>query len=215
VLVRSTFIAGKVNITAASKGLKTGVISFSTIPFKEKDGLSKMMPADGLQVNVSKGPTPLTPSFTIIRKAQKIIKLNAGSNSNDAIKSTDDNELSVWQSDGTPNNNWIEYELENIATINQIELKLNNFRTKQYHLRITIDGNEAYNGLTEKTLGYYTIQCKPLAGSKVRIELLGNQKNQDVPLMNEVNGKKLDDGMETKAGVNMLGIIEAEIYSDL
>lgn len=142
--------------------------------------------------------------------------LFTGANSDSAFASFDDNELSDWANDGKLSTAWIEYELEKEATVNEICLKLNNFRTRIYPLRITVDEKEVFSDTTQRTLGYYTIICKPVKGKKVRIQLreLSTLTQNEAT---EVSGKKLDDGV-TRNPANekgTLSIIEAEIYESI
>jgi hypothetical protein len=111
---------------------------------------------------------------------------------------------------------WIEYELEREATVSEVTLKLNNFKSRVYPLLITVDGKEAFNGTTENSLGYYTIVCKPTKGTKVRIRLAGAasaEENKQV----EITGKKLDDGVarDDSKATGRLSIIEAEVYENV
>ena len=111
---------------------------------------------------------------------------------------------------------WIEYELEKASVVHEVTLKLNNFRSKIYYLKITVDGKEIFNGATEKSLGYCTIICTPAKGKKVRIQL----QQPSISIANngvEVNGKKLDDGVTRNDAdaKGTLSIIEAEIYESL
>ncbi len=107
----------------------------------------------------------------------------------------------------------IEYQLAKGATIGEVRLKLKNFRTRIYNLRITVDGKEFFKGNTTKNLGYFTATGTPQVGSKIKIELLGNTITQTDNQV-EVGGKKLDDGV-ARDDINAKGtlsIIEAEIY---
>ena len=212
VLVRSTTTPGKITVKAASKGLKDDAISFTSVPFNNLNGLSTMFMADALTGNFEKGPTPLTPSFIPSRQTLKVKNVKSGSNEKDAVKSIDENETTAWQSNGI--DNWIEYELEKPARVDELELKLNSFRTKEFHIKVTVDDKEVFNGLTKKTLGYYTVECKAVKGKKIKIELIGKPKDDAKQMMAEVGGKKLDDGVSAK-GVGVLGIIETEIYTKL
>ncbi len=115
--------------------------------------------------------TPLTPSYNITRTPVTIIRATAGANADTAYASYDDNELSDWVNDGKLSTAWIEYELAREATVSEVTLKLNNFRSRVYPLIITVDGKEAFNGTTKTSLGYYTIKCTPQRGKKVRIQL--------------------------------------------
>ncbi|HEY8895290.1 MAG TPA: beta-galactosidase, partial [Niastella sp.] len=124
------------------------------------------------------------------------------------------NEMSDWVNDGHLATAWIEYELERPATVSEITLKLNNFRSRAYPLIVTVDGKEVFVGTTHPTLGYYTIACKPQKGKKVRIQLAGTSKNEGGNEGVEVNGKKPDDGVarDDAKAKGTLSIIEAEIY---
>jgi hypothetical protein len=79
---------------------------------------------------------------------------------------------------------------------------------------ITVDGKEVFAGTTQTSLGYYTIRCKPHKGKKVRIQLATPSKAEGGPVMVEVSGKKLDDGVarDDSKAKGTLSIIEAEIY---
>lgn len=168
------------------------------------------------QRNLKRGATPATPSFVVSRKALTIVKAIAGSNSDSAYKSYDDNEQSDWVNDGNAATAWIEYDLEKEATISEVALKLNNFRTRFYPLKIYVDAVLVFNGTTTANLGYFTAACKPTKGKKVRIELAGNANiKQDNTV--EVNGKKLDDGVARNDAnaKGRLSIIEVEIYEKL
>ncbi len=215
-LIRSTTTPGTINITATADGLKPATITVATKPFAEKNGLSLVLPSAGLPVNLQRGPTPSTPSFTITRTPINIIKATAGAHADSAFASYDDNETTDWMNDGKLNTAWIEYELERAATVSEVTMKLNNFRTRSYPIRITVDGKEIFNGSTSKNLGYFTAVCKPTKGKKVRIELT-NETVSTSGTGVEVNGKKLDDGVvrDDSKAKGTLSIIELEIYEKL
>lgn len=215
-LIRSTTTPGTINITATADGLKPASLGMGTKPFAEKNGLSLILPSAGLPVNLQRGPTPPTPSFTITRNAINIIKATAGANADSAFASYDDNETTDWVNDGKLNTAWIEYDLERAATVSEVTMKLNNFRTRSYPIRITVDGKEVFNGSTSKNLGYFTAVCKPTKGKKVRIELT-NETVSAAGTGVEVNGKKLDDGVvrDDSKAKGTLSIIEIEIYEKL
>ncbi len=214
--VRTTTEAGKIVINAISDGLKDGNLVLTSLPFITTNGLSKTMPSDGLKSNVSKGATPIIPSFIVSRKALNISKVKAGANSDSAYKSFDDNESTDWVNDGNTATAWIEYELEKAGTISEVALKLNNFRTRFYPLKIYVDGKLVFNQTTTANLGYFTAIFKPTKGSKVKIELAGSS-NDKTDNNVEVNGKKLDDGVARNDAnaKGRLSIIEVEIYEKL
>jgi hypothetical protein len=215
-MIRSTTTPGKITIKATSDGLKNAMIVLNTKPFAVSNGLSTILPSDGLPSILDRGPTPSTPSYSMTRTPIKIISSTAGARSDSAFASYDDNERTEWVNDGNLSTAWIEYTLERPATVSEITMKLNNFRSRSYPLTITVDGKEVFKGNTETTLGYYTIKCTPATGKRVRIQLSGtstSKANNEV----EVNGKKLDDGVardDVKAK-GTLSIIEVEIYEGL
>ncbi len=216
VLIRSTTTAGKINLFAKADGLKPAAIVLETLPIQVQDGLSIQLPAEGLKSNLKRGETPAEQTYLVSRKAIKIVAATAGANSDKARFSYDDNELSDWVNDGNISTAWIKYELEKASTVTQVELKVNGFRTKTYPIRILVDGKEVFNGNTVPSLGYFTAICKPTKGKTVTVQLLNSGKAtaESEKIGVEVNGKKLDDGVEraetkSKGG---LSIIEAEVY---
>jgi hypothetical protein len=217
-LIRSTTQPGTITIKASSGGLKGAVLTLTSKLFSVKDGLSTVLPSMGLPSFLKRGPTPLTPSYSMIRTPVNIVSAAAGVRADSAFASYDDNERTEWVNDGRLSTAWIEYTLERPATISEITLKLNNFRSRVYPLIITIDGKEVFNGNTETTLGYYTIKCQPQTGSKVRIQLRdASLAGANDTMGVEVSGKKLDDGVARDDGKakETLSILEAEIYEAL
>src|SRR5690606_11117433 len=113
-----------------------------------------------------------------------------------AMMSFDDNELSDWFNDGNLSTAWINYTLDRSAPISEVTLKMNNFRTRSYPIRITIDGEEVYRDSTQRSLGYFTARFKPTSGKTIKLELLDSKAEaRDFFGMVEVTGKKLDDGV--------------------
>jgi beta-galactosidase len=217
VMIRSTTTSGIINLTAQSDGLKPANIRFISKPIIVKDGLAKLLPADGLSPIFQREATPKKPTYHPHRRSIEIINVSAGANDDQAKASIDDNELSDWTNDGRINTAWIEYTLATKSMVSAVSLKLNGFRTKKYPIRILLDGEEIFAGKTETSLGYFLAKCNPTAGSKVRIELarpVTEKEKQDFGV--EINGKKLDDGNgQINLGNGTLSIIETEIYEDL
>ena len=217
-LIRSTTKPGTISIRATSEGLKDAILTITTKPFVVENGLSNVLPSAGMPSYLKRGPTPLTASYTITRTPVAIVSAVSGSHSDSAFASCDDNETTEWVNDGKLSTAWIEYTLERPATVSEITLKLNNFRSRVYSLLITVDGKEVFNGSTQTTLGYYTINCKPQIGTKIRIQLKDASLAKDSDNMGvEVSGKKLDDGVK-RDDVNAKGtlsILEIEFYEAL
>jgi len=215
VLVRSTTTAGKINLSASSAGLKAADISFQTLPVSVNAGLSTEFPSTGLKSNLERGATPAGSSYTVSRKAVKVTGATAGANAGDAVLSYDDNELSDWHNDGKFSTAWIKYDLEKPATVSEVSLKLNGFRTKIYPIQILVDDKVVFSGKSVPGLGYFTVKCKPVKGKTLTIKLVEQEvKKDNVEIGTEVNGKKLDDGVtfQNSNAKGALSIIEAEIY---
>ena len=214
VLIRSSTKAGIIKLKAMAAGLKSSSLQWQSVPVAVTNGLSKQLPSYGLKGDLQRGPTPARPSFTILRTPVTIISSTAGSLADSAFASYDDNERTDWYNDGKLSSAWIEYELESAAMISEVNLKLNNFRSKTYPLRILVDGQEVYRGNSEKSLGYFLAVCKPVSGKRVRIELM-NAADVQLNTGTELSGKKLDDGVSRDDANNKgrLSIIEVEIYA--
>lgn len=213
-MIRSATTPGTITVKAKADGLKAASIQLTTRPVKTENGLNPILPAAGLPSVLTRGATPATPSYTVSREALSVKSATAGANAEKARQSYDDNELSDWVNDGKLATAWIEYELAEAATVDEITLKLNNFRSRTYPLVITVDGKEVFNDVTKPTLGYYTILCKPVKGKKIRIRLATNAATGFGSGEVEVGGKKLDDGVarDDAKAKGALSIIEAEFY---
>ena len=222
VLIRSTHKAGKIKLTASAylgdSIKKSTSIEFSSIPFKEQNGLSTYISADHQPVNLDRGETPATPSYTVKRYSVDIVAATAGCNEAEAVNSFDDNELSEWKNDGKLSTGWIKYELANDAIVNEIELKLTGWRMRSYPLQIYVDDTKVWEGNTEKSLGYISLPFPPTKGRFVTVKLIGASNDSDAfggivevaaPQAGELDLFKAKDGDKTR---NELRIVEAEVY---
>ena len=213
VFIRATRQPGLISVAAVAEGLKSQTIQFESKPVTVINGLAKNLPSDGLSGQLTRGTTPETPSYVISRIPVEVSAARAGANQQDAGKCYDDNEKSGWSNDGKIQTAWMEFTLGREAQLSAIDIKLNNFRTKQYPIAVKVDDTEVFRGLTERSLGYFSIEFPPTKGKKVMISLIGNAKTED-DIEGEVNGKKLGDGIKA-AGSELkgsLGIIEVEFY---
>lgn len=193
VLIRSTTKAGTIVLRASAKGLSAATLTFKAKRFNVDNGLALQMPDNGLTAPLDRGPTPPGPSYHISRTMLPWASINAGINAGLTLNTVDDNETTSWYSEDDLATAWIEYKLQYPSSIDEVVLKLNNFRTRSYPLRILVDGREAWRGTTEKSLGYVHLKFKPVTGQTVRIQLTA-PPNQQAVAGEEVNGKKLDDG---------------------
>ena len=211
VIIRSATHPGKITLKATAKGLDPATLTFEAKPFTVEQGLSLQMPDSGLTAPLDRGPTPAGPSYRTRRTPLSIASATAGANADLAPKTYDDNETTDWHNDGNLATAYIEYQLDKPADIDELVLKLNNFRTRSYPLRIFVDNHEVWQGVTEKSLGYIHLRFKPATGKTVRIQLTAPAKTQETQGA-EVNGKKLDDGPGEAGAPARLSIIETEIY---
>ena len=212
VLLRTTTKAGTIKLLASTEGLPAATISLKSKPVEVKHGLNPALPAEGVPVRLTRGPTPPTPSFTSTRTAVAIRSVSASSNANKAAASYDDNELSEWVSDKQQPGAWIEYELERPAALSEVSMKLLGWRRSQYPIRILVDGQEVFRGTTERSLGYYTVAFAPHTGQRVRIELTGAGQSNDAYTITELVAPKKPEAADSEVPKGTLGLVEVELY---
>ncbi|MBQ9672818.1 MAG: beta-galactosidase [Prevotella sp.] len=134
VMLRSLAKAGKITVTAQAKGLPKATIELQTQPVSVVGGLTAYKPSDGLMPRLNKGETPLTPSFIPTRREVAIIDAVAGTG--DPTLSFDTYENTIWESEGKLDKAWITYTLAEPTTIDEVCLKLKNFRSMSYPVDI-------------------------------------------------------------------------------
>ncbi|GAO29436.1 beta-galactosidase [Geofilum rubicundum JCM 15548] len=214
VLVRSTTEAGTIQLTAKARGLETAKLELTTLPFVTQNGLSTVLPADGLPSFIGKGPTPMTPSYRKTRIAVQPVAADAGINSEDVKQSFDDNEETSWTNDNHLDKGWVRYQLEREAELSQINIKLSGHRTRSYPIRVTVEGREVFKGSTPRNLGYVSIDFETIRGKEVMVQLIGATSYEDEYGIVEITGQKdeavLADQEENREG--SLNIVEIEFY---
>jgi hypothetical protein len=224
VIVRSATTAGPITLTASSAGLAAATVEIDSHPVEVIDGISTQMPADGLHARLDRGPTPAGDSVVRTRIPVRIVSAIAGSNSKNAALSFDNLETTGWSNtDGLAADAWIEYTLERTANVSEVTMKMGDFKSHVYPIRITVGGKAAFTGNTRIGLGYTTQTFTPVAGKTVRISLTGSGADQNAFNMVEVNGTRLPEtaGQAARNPTTVpaagpargtLSIIEAEIY---
>ena len=146
------------------------------------------------------------------RQLAPIANVSAGTNAEQARLSFDDNETTEWVSDGKLDDAWIKYEFARPERISEVTLKLANWRTSSYPLRITVDDKTVFTGETPRSLGYVTLTFPPVTGHSLKIELTGRPKDVDAfGQIIEVTGQK-DSVAGDKDTKGTLSIVELEIY---
>ena len=167
VLVRSTVNPGDIHLTCAAEGLRPVTVTMTT----QKP--SGALPALTLPLNLSRGETPDTPSYTDKMRTVEVKAVKAGSNEADARKSIDDNELSEWRSDGQAEHAWITYQLAEKVAVDEITLKLTGWRNKCYPIAVYAGKKKVWEGLTYATLGYVHLKIEqPVKSNTLTIRML-------------------------------------------
>ncbi|MDR1724110.1 MAG: DUF4982 domain-containing protein [Tannerella sp.] len=223
VLIRSTTKAGKIRLSASANVAANALnsqLELQTVAFKTSGGLSSYMPADCLPVNLFRGETPMTPSYSLKRKAVEIVGATAGANETTVSNAFDDNELSEWKNDDTQQTGWIKFELARDAVVSQVEMKLTGWRSRSYSIRILVGDETVWEGETPKSLGYICIPFKPVKGRFVTIELIGQSSEEDAfGGIVEVEAKQAGelDLYRNPAAAEIKGalrIVEMEVYEE-
>ncbi|MCI8997625.1 MAG: glycoside hydrolase family 2 protein [Muribaculaceae bacterium] len=221
VLVRSVPEAGEVALTASAEGLGSETVRFATIPVDVKNGLSKFNPSGALKARLDRGETPLTPSYTDKKVDVKVKSAKAGYDSDNAVRSYDDNELSEWRNDGRKETAWITYELERPAEIDDICVKLTGWRQRSYPIEVYAGDELVWSGDTERSLGYVHLNLKPVLSRFITIRLKGSAEDNDAfgqivevvePKAGELDLFKADGGDKTN---HELRIVEIEFLETL
>ena len=210
VLVRTTTTAGTIRLTASAEGVKPASIELTTTAVSS--GSSAQLP-----LRLSRGETPLNPSYTELARGIEIASATAGYESEHALRSFDDNELSEWKNDGRLSTAWITYRLKKKAVIDDICLKLTGWRLRSYPLEIFAGKQLIWSGETERSLGYVHLKpTKRVKTDEITIRLKGAGKDEDAfggivevaePAAGELDLFKAANGAETK---NELRIVEIE-----
>ena len=217
VLVRTTTNAGDIHLSAYAEGLKPVYVEVKSSAVNSDTYLPQL----SLKGRLDRGETPLTPSYTDQARGVGIVSAKAGYDSDHALNSFDDNELSEWKNDGRLSTGWITYRLAKKATIADICLKLTGWRLRSYPLEIYAGKQLIWSGETERSLGYIHLKpTKQVKTSEVTIRLKGAGKDRDAfggivevaePAAGELDLFKARNGGETKSE---LRIVEVEFLED-
>jgi beta-galactosidase len=212
VLLRSTTQAGKIVVRASAAGLAAATLELVSQPVQVDGGLGLQPAAASLPSYLGRGPTPAGASFKVSRRAARVVGATAGSNGDTAARSFDDDETTSWISGSGAGEAWIAYELAQPATLTEATFKLAGWRERSYPVRISVDGQEVFNGSTPKSFGYVTLPLKPVKGRIVRIELLAAASDNDSLKLVEVANQAITDTGANRTSKSVLAIVEAEFY---
>ena len=225
VLVRTTTNAGEINLSAYAEGVKPANIEVKTnaVAARPLDACTARNSTPyTIHSTLSRGETPLTPSYTEKAQSVKIISAKAGYDSENASRSYDDNELSEWKNDGRLSTAWITYKLEKKAVVDDICMKLTGWRLRSYPLEVYAGKQLIWSGETERSLGYiHLTPTKHVKTDEITIRLKGAGKDKDAfggivevaqPAAGELDLFKAKNGGNTK---NELRIVEIEFIEVL
>jgi beta-galactosidase len=208
VFVRSTTTSGRITVTAKSAGLAPATATFESHGVAVTNGLAAQFPADGLPSYLDRGPTPAGPSFKVSRIAALVARASAADNQADVARAYDDNEATSWTGKGP-----ITFELARPARLFEITAKFAGWRGRVLPIRITVDGQEVFQGPTPRGMGYFTLSFKPMSARTVKIEALGTAETKDAfagvtELANQKNASTGDEQLAAAA----LSVVEIEFY---
>lgn len=215
VLLRTTTNAGEINLAVYADGVKPAYVSLNS---KKTD----FVKSEKLSSQLDRGETPLTPSYTEQARGIEIVSAKAGYDSEHAIRSYDDNELSEWKNDGQLSTAWITYKLAKKAVVDDICLKLTGWRLRSYPIEVYAGKQLIWSGETERSLGYiHLTPTKRVKTNEITIRLKGAGKDKDAfggitelaqPVAGELDLFKARNGGETKSE---LRIVEVEFIEQI
>ncbi|MCR4612372.1 MAG: DUF4982 domain-containing protein [Bacteroidaceae bacterium] len=217
VLVRTTTHAGEIRLSVCAEGVEPACIQLNSLPVTTEC----RQPALTLKGNLSRGPTPLTPSYTEHARSVDIVSVKAGHDSEHAARSYDDNELSEWKNDGRLSTAWITYHLAKKSVIDDICLKLTGWRQRSYPLEIFAGNTLIWSGETPRSLGYVHLEpTKRVKTDDITIRLKGAGDDNDAfggivevaePAAGELDLFKAKNGDKTR---HELRIVEIELLEE-
>ncbi|MDR1009992.1 MAG: DUF4982 domain-containing protein [Opitutaceae bacterium] len=213
IFIRTTRDPGTIRLHAKSGALRPAEIVLQSVEYPSINGLAVIPPAPEIP-RLDRGATPSGVSYKVSRTPIEIVSARAGSASENAAQSHDDDETTSWTSTDDIKGAWIEYTFAQPAMPDEITLRLTGWRQRSYPVRITLDGVEIWRGETPRSLGYVTLEIKsPVSGSIVRIELQSGSDERDAFAMSEVAAKENASTGADKVRGRMLSIVEAEFYT--
>ena len=215
VLLRTTTNAGEINLAVYADGVKPAYVSLNS---KKTD----FVKSEKLSSQLDRGETPITPSYKELARGIDIVSAKAGYDSEHAIRSYDDNELSEWKNDGRLSTAWITYKLAKKTVVDDICLKLTGWRLRSYPIEVYAGKQLIWSGETERSLGYiHLTPTKRVKTNEITIRLKGAGKDKDAcggitelaqPVAGELDLFKARDGGETKSE---LRIVEVEFIEQI
>ena len=211
ILVRSTTHPGTISLSVTADGLRPAYLTLKTQQAPAPD----VLPAMTLAPVLDRGETPATPSYSDRFISVDIVNAKSGSNTANAARSYDDNELTEWKSDGERSNAWVTYQLSRKAAISEITMKLTGWRQKCYPLEVYAGKKKVWEGITPATLGYVHIAIpQPVAAKELTIKMVAPvQDSKKFGQVKELAGGVANemDRMKSAKGKTELRIVEVDL----
>ena len=214
VLLRTTTNAGEINLSAYAEGVKPAYLSMKSEKGESQPSL--------LKPQLNRGETPLTPSYKEQARDIEIVSAKAGYDSEHAVCSYDDNELSEWKNEGRLSTAWITYRLAKKTIVDDICLKLTGWRLRSYPIEVYAGKQLIWGGETERSLGYiHLTPTKRVKTNEITIRLKGAGKDKDAfggitelaqPIAGELDLFKAKNGGDAKSE---LRIVEIEFIEQI
>lgn len=209
VLLRTTTNAGEINLAVYADGVKPAYVSLNS---KKTD----FVKSEKLSSQLDRGETPITPSYKEHARGIDIVSAKAGYDSEHAVRSYDDNELSEWKNDGRLSTAWITYKLVKKTVVDDICLKLTGWRLRSYPIEVYAGKQLIWSGETERSLGYiHLTPTKRVKTNEITIRLRGAGKDKDAfggivevaePAAGELDLFKAKNGGEAKSELRIVEI---------
>ena len=214
VLLRTTTNAGEINLSAYAEGVKPAYLSMKSEKGESHPSL--------LKPQLNRGETPLTPSYKEQARDIEIVSAKPGYDSEHAVCSYDDNELSEWKNNGRLSTAWITYRLAKKTVVDDICLKLTGWRLRSYPIEVYAGKQLIWGDETERSLGYiHLTPTKRVKTNEITIRLKGAGKDKDAfggitelaqPVAGELDLFKAKNGGDTKSE---LRIVEIEFIEQI
>ena len=208
VLLRTTTNAGEINLSAYAEGVKPAYLSMKSEKGESQPSL--------LKPQLNRGETSLTPSYKEQARDIEIVSAKAGYDSEHAVCSYDDNELSEWKNDGRLPTAWITYRLAKKTVVDDICLKLTGWRLRSYPIEVYAGKTLIWGGETERSLGYiHLTPTKRVKTNEITIRLKGAGKDKDAfggitelaqPVAGELDLFKAKNGGDAKSELRIVEI---------
>lgn len=220
VMLRSATTPGTIQLTAHAAGLPDAALTLTTQPFPTVDGLSAILPADGLRGYLDRGETPVTPSFVKSGRDVSIVAVEAGSNADDAPHAIDRNERTTWVSSPRPADAWITFTLSAPCPVDELVMKMGDWRNKSYPIEVVAATSSSsaadtvvWRGSTPKSLSYVHIPLGGVVAQRLTVRLIGAADSGDAfAAVQELDARNNET---MAAGNGNLRIVEAQLIEKI